>query len=37
MIVAQLLTDRSTDDAKTGLELIHAVMSELASVTADAA
>jgi hypothetical protein len=37
VIVAQVLTDGSTDDAKTGLDLIHAVEEDVSSFTADAA
>ena len=37
VIVAQVLTDGSTDDAKTGLNLIDAVGGIIASITADAA
>ena len=37
VIVVQVLTDGSTDDAKTGLDLIHAVEDDVSSFTADAA
>ncbi len=37
VIVAQVLTDSTTDDAKTGLRLIEDVAGDIASVTADAA
>ena len=36
-IIAQVLTDGNVDDARTGLALIEAVESDIASVTADAA
>ena len=36
-IVAQALTDGTTDDAKTGLSLIDSVAGNIASITADAA
>jgi hypothetical protein len=37
MIVAQVLTDATADDAKTGLRLIEDTAGKIASVTADAA
>ncbi len=37
VIVAQVLTDGSADDAKTGLHLIEAVAGDIESVIADAA
>ncbi len=37
VIVAQVLTDGSTDDAKTGLDVIRSVEADVTSFTADAA